>query len=81
MQGDEIRELLRDIRDAQREHLAEYRRVTGRSLDLQERAVARQEQIGRLYRSLALGGGIMVAVLLTLLVYLLVGWSRPLFGI
>ena len=43
--GDEIRQLLRDIRDAQREHLAEYRRVTERSLELQQRAVARQEQI------------------------------------
>ena len=79
--GDEIRQLLRDIRDAQREHLAEYRRVTERSLELQQRAVARQEQIGHIYRRLALVGGILVAGLLVLLGYLLVRWSRYLFGI
>jgi len=79
--GDEIRQLLRDIRDAQREHLAEYRKVTERSLELQQRAVARQEQIGGLYKRLALVGGVLVAALLTLLVYLLVRYSRLLFGI
>jgi hypothetical protein len=42
---DEIQKLLREIRDTQREHLAEYRQVTQRSLELQQRAVARQEQI------------------------------------
>ena len=36
--GDETRQLLREIRDAQREQLAEYRRVTERSLELQQRA-------------------------------------------
>jgi ferric-dicitrate binding protein FerR (iron transport regulator) len=78
---EEIRQLLQDIRDAQREHLAEYRRVAERSLELQQRAVARQEQIGRLSRRLVLVGGILVAALLTLLVYLLARWSRHLFGI
>ncbi len=79
--GEEIRQLLQEIRDTQREHLAEYRRAAERSLELQERAVARQEQIGRLYRRLVLVGGILVTALLTLLVYLLVRWSRHLFGI
>ncbi|PYN82029.1 MAG: hypothetical protein DMD96_08290 [Candidatus Rokuibacteriota bacterium] len=65
---EEIRQLLRDIRDAQREHLAEYRRVAERSLALQQRAVARQEQMGHLYRRLVLVGGGLVAVLLALLV-------------
>jgi hypothetical protein len=46
--GDEISQLLRDIRNAQREQLAEYRRATERSLELQQRAVARQEQITHL---------------------------------
>jgi len=78
---EEIRQLLRDIRDAQREHLAEYRRVAERSLELQQRAVARQEQMGHLYRRLVLVGGGLVAVLLALLVYLLARWSRYLFGI
>ena len=78
---DETRRLLREIRDAQREQLAEYRRVTERSLELQQRAVTRQEQIGQLYRRLMLVGGVLVAALLMLLVYLLVKWSRYLFAI
>ena len=78
---EEIRQLLREIRDGQREQLAEHKRVAERSLELQQRAVARQEQIGRVSRALVLGGGILVALLLALLVYLLVRWWRPLFGI
>ena len=78
---DETRRLLREIRDAQREQLDEYRRVTERSLELQQRAVTRQEQIGHLYRRLLLVGGVLVAALLMLLVYLLVKWSRYLFAI
>jgi len=84
---DELRLLLRDIRDAQREHLAECRRVTERSLEVQQRAVAQQEQVSHLYRRLVLVGGGLVAVLLALLIYLvliyylLAGWSRYLFGV
>jgi len=82
MEGDdEIRQLLREIRDAQREYLAEYRKVAERSLELQQRAVARQEQIGILYKRLVLVGGVLVAALLTLLVYVLIRYSRLLFGI
>jgi cytochrome c-type biogenesis protein CcmH/NrfG len=76
---DQTRKLLEEIRDAQREHLAEYRRVTQQSLELQQRAVARQEQVGVIYKRIVLLGGIMVAALLTLLVYLLVRWSHYLF--
>jgi type VI protein secretion system component VasF len=78
---DEIRELLRDIRDAQREQLAQYRRVTDRSLALQERAVARQEQFGHLWKRVTLVAGGVVVVLLVLLVYLLARWWRHLLGI
>lgn len=81
VQGDDIRQLLREIRDGQREQLAEYRRVTERSLEVQQRAVGRQEQLGQIYRRLLVAGGGVVAVLLVLLVYLLVRWSRYLFGI
>ena len=77
---DETRRLLREIRDAQREQLAEYRRVTERSLELQQRAVTRQEQIGQLYRRLMLVGGVLVAALLVLLVSLLAKWWRYLFA-
>jgi cytochrome c-type biogenesis protein CcmH/NrfG len=79
--ANEIRQLLREIRDAQREQLAEYRRVTERSLELQQRAVARQEQFGHLYRRMAVVGGVLVVALLILLVYLLAKWSRYLFGV
>jgi CHASE3 domain sensor protein len=81
MDSDEIGRLLQEIRDTQREHLAEYRRVTERSLELQQRAVTRQEQYGNLYRRILIVGGGMVAILLMLLLYILARWSRPLFGI
>jgi cytochrome c-type biogenesis protein CcmH/NrfG len=77
---DDIRQLLREIRDTQREQLAEYRKVAERSLELQQRAVARQEQIGHFSRRLMVGGGVLVAVLLMLLVYPLARWWRYLFG-
>jgi len=79
VQGDEIRQLLREIRDAQREQLAEYRRVTERSLELQQRAVGRQELLGQLYRRLVLAGGTIFVLLLVLLIYLLARWSSHLF--
>jgi len=81
MEGDEIQKLLREIRDTQREHLAEYRQVTQRSLELQQRAVTRQEQIGRFTRQIVLAGGLLVLPLLALLIYILVKWSRPLLGV
>jgi cytochrome c-type biogenesis protein CcmH/NrfG len=76
---DQTRRLLEEIRDAQREHLAEYRRVTEQSLELQRRAVARQEQVSQIYKRVVLLGGVLVAMLLALLLYLLVRWSRFLF--
>ena len=75
----DIRTLLEEIRDAQREHLAEYRRVTQQSLELQRRSVVRQEDFGRIYKRIVLVGGVLVAALLSLLLYLLAGWSPGLF--
>ena len=79
--SEEIRKLLQEIRDVEREHLAEYRRVTSLSLELQQRAVTRQEQFGRISRMVFLIGGIVAAALLALLIYLLARWSRQLMGI
>jgi hypothetical protein len=85
--NDDVRQLLRDIRDAQRDQLDEYRCVTERLVELQQRAVAQQEQASHLYRRLARIGVGLVAVLLALLIflvliyYLLAGWSRYLFGL
>ena len=79
METDGTLRLLEEIRDVQREHLAEYRRVTQQSLELQQRAVARQETIGRLYRRVVLVGGVLVAGLLCFLLSLVVRWSPQLF--
>jgi cytochrome c-type biogenesis protein CcmH/NrfG len=76
---DQTHKLLEEIRDAQREYLAEYRRVTQQALDLQQRALARQEQVGALYKRIVLFGGVLFVVLLSLLLYLLVRWSHYLF--
>ena len=76
---DPTRRLLEEIRDLQREQLAEYRRVTQQSLELQKRAVERQQQLGQLYsRVVGLGAGLVI-LLIGLLVYLLVRWSHRLF--
>jgi CHASE3 domain sensor protein len=76
---DRAHKLLEEIRDVQREHLTEYRRVTQQLLELQQRAVARQERIDAIYKRIVLIGGVLIAALLTLLVYLLVRWSHYLF--
>ena len=79
MTDDTTRKLLEEIRDAQREHLAEYRSVTRQSLDLQKQAVMRQEQLGGLYRRVIAVGGAASLALVILLVYLLMRWGSRLF--
>jgi F0F1-type ATP synthase assembly protein I len=75
----EAAELLREIRDLQREQLAEYKKVTARSLELQEAAVQRQQQAARLYRKVVLVAGLMIGALLGLLLYLMVSFRHQLF--
>jgi hypothetical protein len=70
-ESDEIKRLLEELRDVQREHLAEYRRVTQRSLELQQQAVTRQEQLGRLYRRVLVAAGVLVIFIVGIIVYLL----------
>ena len=67
----EIKELLIEIRDVQREHLAEYRKVTQRSLDLQQQAVTRQQQLGSLYRRVVLACAILVIFVVVIIIYLM----------
>ena len=55
------------------------RSVTRQSLDLQKQAVARQEQLGNLYRRVITVGGVASLVLVILLVYLLMRWGSRLF--
>jgi ferric-dicitrate binding protein FerR (iron transport regulator) len=82
----EIAALLREVRDLQKEHLDEYRRVAQRSLEIQQEAferqkaaletqrlaVARQESFGRLYRGVVAAGAVIVVALIGLVVMLLV---------
>jgi ferric-dicitrate binding protein FerR (iron transport regulator) len=76
---DQTRRLLEEIRDLQREHLAEYRRVTQQLLEVQERALVRQQQVSAIYRRFVSVGAVLVAALMILLAYLLVRWSPYLF--
>ena len=69
-ESNEIKELLTEIRDLQREQLTEYRNVTERSLKLQQQAVTRQEQMGKLYRVVLVLAGIIIVCIIVLLVYL-----------
>jgi len=70
-ESQEIKELLAEIRDGQKEHLAEYKRVAERSLELQQKAVARQEQIGKLYKRMVVFGLLLIVFIIVLIVYLL----------
>ena len=70
-ESDEVKRLLEELRDVQREHLAEYRKVTQRSLELQQQAVTRQEQLGRLYRRALLACAVLVIFVVVIIVYLL----------
>jgi hypothetical protein len=71
--------LLEEIRDTQREHLAEYKRVTAELLEMQKGGLRRQDQVGGLYKRVILVGGLLVGALMILLVYVLVRWSGVLF--
>ena len=66
--------LLVEIRDLQREHLEEYRRVTEEALELQRRAVRRQEQIGRLYRWVVAASALVIIAAVVFLVWLIGGF-------
>jgi len=66
---DQLRTILEEIRDTQREHLAEYRRVAERSVSLQKEAVERQRQIATLYRKVVLVAAVVVAAGIAFIVY------------
>lgn len=70
-ESDEIKQLLGEIRDQQREYLTEYRKVTQRSLDLQQQAVNRQEKIARLYRVVVSAAALLIIFILILVIYLM----------
>jgi type VI protein secretion system component VasF len=59
-----VRSLLEEIRDLQKEQLAEYRAQAARSIRLTEEAVARQKAIGDLYKRVVVVGAILIVALL-----------------
>jgi hypothetical protein len=69
--SEEIKQLLSEIRDIQREYLAEYKQVSQQALDLQTHAVARQEQFSRLYKGFLVAGSLLVVGIVILIFYVL----------
>ncbi len=69
--GDEALEILREIRDAQREHLAAYKQATERSIALQTTAVARQERFAVVYRRVLAVLAIVLLAFAALVYYIL----------
>ena len=67
--SNEIKALLVEIRDAQREHLAEYRKAARAALELQQQAVMRQEQMGKLYRRVLVAGAFLILCIIIFLIY------------
>lgn len=67
---DRLEKLLTEIRDGQRAHLEEYKRVTAESLQVQKESYESQVRHIRLYRRIALIGSIIIAVLLIYIVWL-----------
>jgi len=63
--------LLEEIRDLQRENLDEYKRVTTQSLEMQKRAVDRQEQVAKIYRIALIVSAVLIIGIIALIFYLL----------
>jgi len=68
--SDEMIALLKEIRDGQREQIAEYKAATQRSIELQQRAVNRAENIGKIYRIALAVSAILILGIIILIVYL-----------
>lgn len=77
--NDRTERLLEEIRDAVREQVALYRKVTEQSLELQRSAVEKQERFAGVYRRVLVAGSVMVIALLALLMALLARWGSRLF--
>lgn len=76
---EEALRLLREIRDLQREHLEEYRKVAADALETQRLSVQRQLHATQFSRRVVIGLLAAAAPLFLLLVYLLTRWGNRLF--
>ncbi len=68
-----ILRVLEEIRDDQRVLVEEYRRVANQALDLQGKAVDRQESLGRLNKVVVAAGAVLAVVIIIVIVWLLYG--------
>ena len=66
-----VEKLLEELLEVQREQLEQYKNVTKRSLELQQTAVGRQEQIGKIYRIALIVSAVVIAGIIGLIFYLL----------
>jgi hypothetical protein len=69
--SDEIIEVLREIRDINREHLDDYKAAAERSIELQQRAVRRAESIGKVYRIALIVTAVLIGGVIVLIFYLM----------
>ncbi|HYJ92081.1 MAG TPA: hypothetical protein VEV84_12280 [Pyrinomonadaceae bacterium] len=69
--SDEIIEVLREIRDINREHLNDYKAAAERSIELQQRAVRRAESIGKVYRIALIVTAVLIGGVIVLIFYLM----------
>jgi hypothetical protein len=69
--SEETTALLREIKDIQKEHLAEYKAAAERSIELQQRAVTRAESIGRIYRVALAVSAVLIIGIILLIIYLM----------
>lgn len=53
------------------EHLTQYKEVAKHSLELQQQAVARQEELGKVYMRVVLAGAGLITFVVILIFYLL----------
>ena len=70
MESDKTEQLLEQILEAERAQLAEYKRVTSESLDLQRRAVNAQVGYLRILKPVLLVGAIVIAALIVYILWL-----------
>ena len=70
MESNKTEQLLEQILEVERAHLAEYKRVTSESLDLQRRAVNSQLGYLRILKPALLIGAIVIAALIVYILWL-----------
>jgi CHASE3 domain sensor protein len=68
---DRVVKLLEEIRDDQRVMVEEYRRIANQALGLQNKAVDKQESLGRVYKVVVAVGAVLVVVIIGIIVWLL----------